>query len=214
MRSTASAYLPKGVSPIKKVIEYMILSEVADIIVGIPEEKPQNGQIYEYYCIQPSHLQEFNQMNVVDMIYRSTVLSNSAFVKLNDILLKRLNPSNIYLLTRECPNTFISANMMIVRANDNIDAKYLASILENQGLPSLQHNTTRGTAIQTISKTELQNVKIPILPLEKQKNVGEIWLLGKEKQKLLKKLADEETKHIKALIDQLMSDGGTKNGDN
>lgn len=185
-------------------IEYKTLGEIVDVIVGIPEEKTQNKRNFKYYCIQPSHLLDFNQFEKADMVFRGSQVNESALVKANDILIKRLSPSNINFLAEENPNTYVSGNVMIIRTKENYNSKYVACILESQGLPALQHHTTRGVTIQTISKAELQNVKVPLLPLEKQKLIGEIWLLSKEKQRLLKKIADEEARYCKALLDRLL----------
>lgn len=188
----------------KDTIEYKTLGEIADIIVGIPEEKAPSKRNFRYYCIQPSHLLDFNQIEKADTVFRGTRINDTALVKVNDILIKRLSPSNINFLAEEFSNTYISGNVMIIRTRENFNPKYVASILESQGLPAFQHHTTRGVTIRTISKAELQNVKIPLLPLEKQKLIGEIWFLSKEKQRFLKKLADEETRYFKALLNRLL----------
>lgn len=188
----------------EKIIGYKTLNQIAEVIVGIPEEKTKDERNYQYYYIQPSHLQDFNQINPFDLVFRSTYPNIAAFVKKFDILIKRLSPANINILTQDHPLTYVSSNIMIVRTGKDFDPKYVAGILENQGVPSLQHHTQRGAMIQTISKSELQNVKIPVLPLNTQKVLGEIWLLSKEKQKLLKKLADEEAKYTTALFNTLL----------
>lgn len=188
----------------KDKVEYKTLGEIADVIVGIPEEKNQNEKVFKYYCIQPSHLRDFNQIDEADMVFRGSRVNNFDLVKANDILIKRLSPSNINLLIEATPNTYVSGNVMIIRTRENYNPKYVASILESQGLPTLQHHTARGVSVQTVSKAELQNLKIPLLPLAKQNLIGEIWFLGKEKQRLLKKLADEEARYYKALLDRLL----------
>jgi Type I restriction modification DNA specificity domain. len=189
-------------------IEYMNLGDVADIIVGVPDEKPHSNEQFEYYCIQPSNLQEFNQVSNLDIVHRNTRLNETVLVKTGDILIKRLNPSNINILLGEFSNTYVSGNIMIIRVKEGFDAKYLASVLETQRLPSMQHDTKRGIIVQTISKSELQNVLIPILPINKQKALGEIWILSKQKQRILRTLAIEEEKYTKAIFDTFLNNEG------
>jgi hypothetical protein len=188
----------------KDTIEYKTLGEIADIIVGLPEEKAPGKRNFKYYCIQPSHLLDFNRVAKADPVFRGAPINDTALVRANDILIKRLSPSGINFLAGEMLNTFISGNVMIIRTRDNFNPKYVAGILESQGLPAFQHHTARGVTVRTISKAELQNVKLPLLPLEKQKLIGEIWFLSKEKQRLLKKLAEEETRYFKALLNGLL----------
>lgn len=186
-------------------IEHKFLGEIANVIVGIPEEREPVEANYEYNYIQPSHLLDFNQITRGEKVYRSSKLSESALVSHDDILIKRLSPSNVHILTVEYPDTFVSVNVLIVRVKKGINAKYIASILETQGLPNLPHNTKRGIAVQTISKSELQQLKIPLLPPDKQMVLGEIWLLSKEKQRLLRNLALEEDKYIRSIFAKVLN---------
>lgn len=194
----------KVVKLMKDTIEYKTLGEIADIIVGLPEEKASGKPKFWYYCIQPSHLLDFNRVEKADIVFRSAQINDTALVRANDILIKRLSPSSVNFLTGEFSNTFISGNVMIIRTRDNFNPKYVAGILESRGLPAFQHHTARGVTVRTISKAELQKVKIPLLPLEKQKLIGEIWFLSKEKQRLLKRLAEEETSYFRALLNGLL----------
>ena len=143
----------------KDKVEYKTLGEIADVIVGIPEEKNQNEKVFKYYCIQPSHLRDFNQIDEADMVFRGSRVNNFDLVKANDILIKRLSPSNINLLIEATPNTYVSGNMMIIRARENYNPKYVASILESQGL-RLYNIIQPEVFGSDLSKAELQNLKI------------------------------------------------------
>lgn len=185
-------------------VGYKLLREIAEIIVGIPKEKNKGEERHKYHCIYPSQLQEFNCMLDAERVVRSKPINEKALIKMDDILIKRLSPSYINVATKAYPNTYMSENIMAVRVQKEFDAKYMASILESLGLPTLQHYAKRGVTIQTISGAELQNLKIPILPVHKQKHLGEIWLLGKEKQRILKEVSDEGARYFKALLDKMI----------
>ena len=84
---------------------------------------------------------------------------------------------------------------MIIRCNENINNKYLAYILEGD-IKSLYAETT-GSIIPAIKRKDLDEFDIgEIPPLNKQKAIGELWWLNKEKVKLSQKLNKIETQKI------------------
>ena len=194
-------------------VEYKFLGEIAEIIAGIPEEKKKGDKEYKYFCIQPSHLNNNNKLLKFDVVYRAKPINEKALVKKEDILIKRLSPSYINLVTDSYKNAYVTSNIMIVRCNEKIISDYLAAILEVQGLRTLKHHTKRGVTVQTISKKELSLIEIPMPDLHTQKILGEIWLLNKCKQKLLNDLAIKENDFIQSLFNTILAMKGSKNDD-
>jgi restriction endonuclease S subunit len=190
-------------------VEYKFLGEIAEIIVGIPEEKKKGDKEYKYFCIQPSHLNNNNKLLKFDVVYRAKPINEKALVKKEDILIKRLSPSYINLVTDSYKNAYVTSNIMIVRCNEKIISDYLAAILEVQGLRTLKHHTKRGVTVQTISKKELSLIEIPMPDLHTQKILGEIWLLNKCKQKLLNDWIIKENDFIKSLFNTILAMKGS-----
>ena len=194
-------------------VEYKFLGDIAEIIAGIPEGKKKGKKRYEYFCIQPSHLNNNNKLSEFDLVSRAKPINEKALVKKEDILIKRLSPSYINLVMGSYKNAYVTSNIMIVRRNEKIISDYLAAILEVQGLKTLKHHTKRGVTIQTISKKELSLIEIPLPDLQTQKILGEIWLLNKRKQKLLNDLAIKENDFIHSLFNTILTMKGSKNDD-
>ncbi len=192
------------------IVEYKLLSDIAEIIAGIPEEKKKGSKGYKYFCIQPSHLNDNNKLSEFDLVDRAKPINEKALVKKRDILIKRLSPSSINLVMDNYKNAYVTSNIIIVRGNEKIISDYLAAILEVQRLRTLKHHTKRGVTVQTISKKELSLIEIPLPDLQTQKILGEIWLLNKRKQKLLNDLAIKENDFIKSLFNTILTMKGSK----
>jgi len=191
-------------------VEYKLLSNIAEIIAGIPEEKKKGDKEYKYFCIQPSHLNDNNKLSEFDLVDRAKPINEKALVKKGDILIKRLSPSSINLVMDNYKNAYVTSNIIIVRGNEKIISDYLAAILEVQGLTTLKHYTKRGVTVQTISKKELCNINIPLPDIKTQKLLGKIWLLNKNKQKLLNDWAIKENDFIKSLFNTILVTKGSK----
>jgi restriction endonuclease S subunit len=194
-------------------VEYKFLGEIAEIIAGIPEEKKKGNKEYKYFCIQPSHLNDNNKLLKFDVVYRTKPINEKALVKKEDILVKRLNPSSINLVMDSYKNTYVTSSLMIIRCKEKYIPDYLAAILEIQGLTTLKHYTKRGITVQTISKKEIRNITIPFPDIKTQKLLGKIWLLNKNKQKLLNDWVIKENDFIKSLFNTILAMKGSKNDD-
>jgi len=191
-------------------VEYKFLGEIAEIIAGIPEEKKKGNKEYKYFCIQPSHLNDNNKLLKFDVVYRTKPINEKALVKKEDILVKRLNPSSINLVMDSYKNTYITSSLMIIRCKEKYISDYLAAILEIQGLTTLKHYTKRGITVQTISKKEISNITIPFPDIKTQKLLGKIWLLNKNKQKLLNDWVIKENDFIQSLFNTILTMKGSK----
>ena len=191
-------------------VEYKLLGDVAEIIAGIPEGKKKSNKGYKYFCIQPSHLNDNNKLSKFDEVYKAKPINEKALVKKGDILIKRLSPSSINLVMDNYKNAYVTSNIIIVRGNEKIISDYLAAILEVQGLRTLKHHTKRGVTVHTISKKELSNINIPLPDIKTQKILGKMWLLNKNKQKLLNDWAIKENDFIKSLFNTILTMKGSK----
>ena len=191
-------------------VEYKLLGDIAEIITGIPEEKKKGNKEYKYFCIQPSHLNDNNKLLKFDAVSRTKLINEKALVRKEDILIKRLSPSYINLVMGSYENTYVTSNIIIIRRNEKIISDYLAAILEVQGLTTLKHYTKRGITVQTISKKELSSINIPLPDIKTQKLLGKIWLLNKNKQKLLNDWISKENDFIQSLFNTILDMKGSK----
>lgn len=184
------------------------LGEIADILNGIPDSRqPEavgNAGAIIYKYIQPNHLGIFNDIQSVSEIKRQTPVGDSYLIQKNDILLKRLNPDIAMLINEDIVDTTFSSNLFVVRVFKEYYPAYIACLLENQGRAWLNSNIVGSVAaIKSISAKSLASLDIPAMQYEKQKAVGELWLLNKKRKMLLSRLITEDQRLIAALINRI-----------
>jgi restriction endonuclease S subunit len=128
----------------------------------------------------------------------------------NDIIIKRISPSYINLINIRLNDIYAYNNLIIVRAKA-VEAKYLAYYLSRK-IKEFSENTSVGAVMPSIGRPELESFKIPILPINKQKAVGELWYQSIEKKKMLLQLAKLENEKELYLLNKYVDKkvGGSK----
>lgn len=185
-------------------IKYKFLGEICEIITGIPDERNDEQKGYRYLCLQPSSLSDNNEITELSEVFRSSKISDNAIIQKEDILIKRLRPSHVNVVDKVYENAYATSNVMIIRLKKNYNASYIAAVLETQGLSMLSHYTKKGVTVQTISKKELKDIKVPIIECGKQQALGELWVLNKQKIKLMNNMIDEEKELIKSIYNKVL----------
>jgi len=183
------------------------LGDIAQIFNGVLEsvdakEFPSDSQFFRYELIQPTHLGLFNNIHNSSVTARSSPLPPDYFLHKNDILVKRLNPDIVVLAEKDLPHTTFSGNLFVIRvSSDHYCPAYLACLLENQGFSGRTGNIVGSiAAIKSISAKSLAGLIIPFAEYEKQKLIGEIWLLSKKRRKLLSQLIEEDRRLIAGML--------------
>jgi hypothetical protein len=187
------------------------LGEIADILPGVPDarqfEKGSNTGLTAHNFIQPNHLGAFNDIHSTSEIKRSTSANDRYFVRKNDILLKRLNPDMATLITEEMSNTVFSSNLFVIRVIKDCYPAYIACLLENQGMTWLNSNIVGSlAAIKSLSAKSLAELDIPAIDCDKQKAIGQMWLLYKKRKKLLESMIVADQRLMTALINSTTAD--------
>jgi len=185
------------------------LTQIADIIIGIPDSKQGSSSgenVVNYNLIQPNHLGKFNQTLGSSTIIKLNPISDSYLVRSNDILIKRLNPDYVVLIDEARPKTTISSNLFIIRVHEKYSPAYIACLLENLDSANVFGNVVGSVApIRSISQKALAQLTIPHIPYEKQKSVGQLWLLHKRRQKLYEDLQTEDYRLMTAIAKSVTS---------
>jgi restriction endonuclease S subunit len=180
------------------------LGDIADILNGLPDAKQlelaENAGATTYSFIQPNHLGIFNDIQDALEIKRQTPVDDSYLIRRNDILLKRLNPDMATLINEDVSNTTFSSNLFVIRVINDYYPAYIACMLENQGISWLNSNIVGSlAAIKSISIKALAELKVPAIEQEKQKAIGQLWLLHKKRKKLLNDFITEDRMLMSAL---------------
>lgn len=182
----------------------MKLKNVADIIFSFPTKDNSELPIYEKWLTTASLL-EYNEIGKVEKSCEWNIDRNYKVNK-GDIVMKRVRPQYVNYIGDDI-ECFIGQNLAIIRANELIDSKYLAYIIDNN-IKSLGVVEV-GSIVPAIKRKDMEDLDIGLLPIMRVQNaIGELWWLQKEKIKLRKKLIDLEEKILNQKIEKLLKDKG------
>ena len=121
-----------------------------------------------------------------------------------DIIIKRISPSFVNYIDKIDDDIYASGNLIIISAI-SVDPKYLAYIL-NQEIPKITQSLS-GAKIPAVGRSDLEEIQVPILPIQKQKTIGELWKKSIELYKLENKLNELELSKIKSILGKATNGG-------
>lgn len=185
------------------------LGDVAEIMAGLTGFADKGK--YRYSVVQPNSFTDTGLMNEVDKQRRSDELAEKQLLSVGDILVKRLNPSFVHVVTLESVGMVASQNLLVVRPSAEIDPDYLGYLLEQKDiLGQVEHVTGSAAAIKAVSVKKLAGIMIPIIPLPEQRKVGAIWKLGRKRKQLLNEYMTENDRLVSLLASQIINGGGNR----
>ena len=183
------------------------LGDVAEIIAGTVGFADK-GQ-YGYQVVLPNSFSDTGDMNDVAFQYRDDKLPGKFLLTSGDILVKRLNPSFVYVVDRGVTQMVPSQNLLVVRPYNMIDPWYLGYLLEQKEIiGQVEHMTGSSAAIKAITVKKLAEIGIPVIPLDEQRKVGEIWKLSRKRKQLLNEYMEENDRLVSILASKIINGGG------
>lgn len=181
-----------------------MLCEVAEIITGIAEDKGCDGA-FRYRCYQPNSFSEYGDTSELPIIFRKEAVSEWQLVKEGDVLVKRLNPNFPLLIVGPPENSVVSSNLFILRCGKNIKPAYLAFLFEQPSiLAQIAQLSGANAAIKAISAKKLQNITLPVLPLDQQELIGNWWAVGKKRKQLLREYITENDRLMAVVAENIL----------
>ena len=185
------------------------LGEVAEVMAGVTGFGTVGN--YRYRVVQPNSFSDTGVMDAVEQQNRSDEISEKQRLAIGDILVKRLNPSFVHVVTLESVGTVASQNLLVVRPSAEIDPYYLGYLLEQKEvLGQVEHVTGSTAAIKAISVKKLAAITIPIISIAEQRKVGEIWKLSRKRKELLNEYMAENDRLVSMLASKIISGGGNE----
>lgn len=183
------------------------LGDIAEIIAGATGFDTEGT--YAYRVVLPNSFSDTGFMNNVDVQYRADEISPNMLLSPSDILIKRLNPSFVHVVAEESAGMAASQNLLVVRPSENVDPFYLGYLLEQKEIiGQVEHLTGSAAVIKAVSVKKLADIKVPIIPLEQQRKVGEIWKLSRKRKQLLNEYMEESDRLVSMLASQIINGGG------
>lgn len=185
------------------------LGSLAEIFAGIPNTG-QTGD-HPYKIIQPNSFSDVGELDALETQSREEELSPKQQLSPGDILVKRLNPSFVYVVRDEDKGLVASQNLLVVRPGPEIDPLYLACLLEQKEIVGqVEHVSGTSAAIKAISQKKLAEIMIPVAPLAEQGKLGEIWRLSRKRKALLREYITESDRLVAMMTSKITTGGGDK----
>lgn len=185
------------------------LGDVAEIMAGLTGFADKGK--YRYGVVQPNSFTDTGLMNEVDVQRRNDELAEKQLLSVGDILVKRLNPSFVHVVTLESVGMVASQNLLVVRPGEEIDPDYLGYLLEQKDiLGQVEHVTGSAAAIKAVSVKKLAGITIPVISLPEQRKVGAIWKLSRKRKQLLNEYMTENDRLVSLLASQIINGGGNR----
>lgn len=185
------------------------LGDIAEIMAGIPGFTDKGK--FKYRVVQPNSFTDTGEMNAVEVQKRDDEISERQLLTSGDILVKRLNPSFVHVVTIESVGMAVSQNLLVVRPGNEVDPYYLGYLLEQKEiLGQVEHVTGSAAAIKAVSVKKLAGIAIPVIPLPAQREVGAIWKLSRKRKQLLNEYMAENDRLVSLLASQIINGGGNR----
>ena len=185
------------------------LGDIAEIMAGIPGFTDKGK--FKYKVVQPNSFTDTGEMNAVEVQKRDDEISERQLLTSGDILVKRLNPSFVHVVTIESVGMAVSQNLLVVRPGNEVDPYYLGYLLEQKEiLGQVEHVTGSAAAIKAVSVKKLAGIAIPVIPLPAQREVGAIWKLSRKRKQLLNEYMAENDRLVSLLASQIINGGGNR----
>jgi restriction endonuclease S subunit len=186
--------------------EHQQLQLIADIIAGV-SGLSGSGEI-AYDVVQPNHFADTDSIDPPDKQYRNEAVNKKQFLAAGDILVKRLNPSFVYVIENDNRPMIASQNLFVVRPGPNVDPYYLAFLLEQKDIIcQAEHVTGSSAAIKAITIKKLGELTVPLVSMDKQKKIGCIWKLARKRKRLLEEYI-RESDRLGSMIMTRINAGG------
>jgi hypothetical protein len=176
----------------------MFLSDVSTVRTGLVTARkqakgPEKGLFQEYRLLSLRCIKEPGVLDVSQAEpYMSRELLKSDFLTRRDDILVRLSaPYTAALVDDASADYVVPSHFAIIRVDKSkVDPAYVLWILRQQStLKQIYQNVSGTIAFGTINSSFFNDLKIDIIPLEKQRLIGEILKLSEREQALLSELA-------------------------
>ena len=181
----------------------MLLRDVSEIIFAFPEK----GLVESDNVACFANAISFRENNIVSNFRKEPDLIPDERYRphAGDIIIRRVQPTFVNYINADA-DYYLGQNLIIIRPRpDVILGKYLAFVLEN-GLDRL-HAESAGSLIPSLKRKDLECFDIGSPPpLQKQKVIGELWWLNKEKIKLQNQLESAETVLLRKTLTKLVDE--------
>lgn len=190
------------------------LSKIANLRMGVVLNRKKADMSKEqklYYSVVS--LKSFNENAIYDNTFADEFISKEQIkedyqVKQGDILLRLREPNFAVYIDKEYENLIYPSLMVRVKLQDSrFDANFIAHYLNSNTVKKALSTELSGTTIPMIKVTDVYEIKIPLINLDKQKKIVEYLKLAHQENELLQNLINQKQKYSKEIFETLALQG-------
>lgn len=126
-----------------------------------------------------------------------------------DVVLKLTTPYDVAYITNEEEGIIISSHCAVIRDmdSDEVDARYLASVLSSPYGKDILNSITTGAATAMLKVRDILSIPVPMIPLDEQNYIGELYVLSCKKRAMLSSMQVNEQQVMDNLIMRAIQKG-------
>lgn len=190
------------------------LNDISEIKTGLVLNRKKADMSKEqklYYSVVS--LKSFNEDAIYDNIFADEFISNEQIkedylVKQGDILLRLREPNFAVYIYKEYENLIYPSLMVRIKVQDSrFDPHFIAHYLNSTIVRRALSTELSGTTIPMIKVADVNEIKIPLINLDKQKKIVEYLKLAHQENELLQNLINEKQKYSKEIFETLALQG-------
>lgn len=199
------------------------LSKIAEIKTGLVLNRKKADMSKEqkiYYSVVS--LKSFNENAIYDNTFADEFISNEQIkedyqVKQGDILLRLREPNFAVYIDKDYENLIYTSLMVCIKLQDSrftkettcgrFDPHFIAHYLNSTIVRRALSTELSGTTIPMIKVSDVTEIKIPLINLDKQKKIVEYLKLALKENELLRNLINQKQKYSKEIFETLALQG-------
>lgn len=192
---------------LRRVSEIKLI-EISNIRSGLvlsrKDARVQTEYAYDLIALKSISEEKWIVKEQLDRFFSTEPLSNDYLTHKGDILIRMSKPYTAVLIEENTENLLFSSNFTIIRCNtDKIVPEYLCWLLNSKGIIEDIRKNNGGNMLGAIRSQFYADLQIEPVPIEKQKAIGALYILGRKEYELRLRLAAEFRKLNEMTITQI-----------
>lgn len=195
---------------------FFCLKDIAEIQIGYHSRGPATRLFKsEYHLLRGEDIRN-NEIRDIKGFVDFDIKKNSDryLLKKNDILFQSKGTNNFsYYVKKEVSKTVVSSTFYIFRVKDKrILDPFLAWWINTDDVQNKLKGKASGSYIPFISKKTLEDLLVPLIPMEVQEIIIKIDETWKKERNLLKNYTELKSKLMNRYYNEIINKYGEKNG--
>ena len=188
-----------------------VLSDFANVRTGVvlSRKKAQisSDKTIKYNQLSLKCFEDGVQPNKeqIDTFISGQEIDKKYFTKKGDVVIRLRSPNRAIYIDKEDEGLLIHSLLAVIRIHsDKLDSKYLAYFINANKTQQILKKDIKGTAIYMLKTKDIENLKLSLPPLKKQKKLVEFLELADKEKELLKNLIEEKKRFSQAILDTII----------